>query len=282
MTARAPIDINAYQPSDLLESELEALALDGAYDPLAEDGADAPATLDDMRAAAPDEEDVLPYLGDPEANHAPEIVVDERPAAVRTAELFDRMKTRRRVLLGVLAQCAEPTEAHVLHARVEELQADQRSVFDGPAICGLLERAGAIEQVKDAAQEPKTVVVDGVEYLEPAGEIAVRYRITEAGSAQLASYQPAARLAEALEREAYYKPIYLRILQACAEEGGKSAKELGALVDTDPLLQEPRLWAAHFFNVLGECDALDWHGTWKATDLGLRAIEELELEGICA
>ena len=77
-----------------------------------------------------------------------------------------------------------------------------------------------------------------------------------------------------------YKPIYLRILKACTEEGGKSAKQLGDLVDSDPLLQEPRYWAAHFFNILGECDALSWKHNWFTTELGYKAIESLELEGV--
>jgi len=281
MPASKTIDANAYSIDDLLESQVEALVLQDELDALGQGGERA-ATLDEMRAAAPDEEDVMPYLGDANADHAPQVRVDDRPAAVRTAELFERMKPRRRVLQGVLALCAEPVDARDVHALVDELQANQRSVFDGPAICALLERAGAIEQVREEACGPKAVVVDGVEYLEPAAEAAVRYRTTEAGAAQLQAFCPDSRLAAALEEEALYKPIYLRILQACAEDGGKSARELGALVDADPLLQEPRLWAAHFFNILGECDALTWDGTWRATDLGLRAAQELERELACA
>lgn len=274
----APIDPNAYEPTD-------ELVLADDYNPLAgEDGAsaqDALTTLDAERQAAPDEEDVLPYLGNPDENHLPEVVIDDRPAEVRVAELFERMKPRRKILLGVLAFCAEPVTVDELNAQVAQLQKAQRSVFDGPALTALLERAGAIAKVEGAQeQQPQTVVVDGVEYLEPAAKVEVRYQTTEAGHAMLEADKPADRLAAVWERDAIYKPIYLRILKACGEEGGKSAKELGALVDSDPLLQEPRYWAARFFNILGECDALVWQGTWQTTDLGWRAIEELELEGI--
>lgn len=282
MTAPMTIDANAYRAEDLLDEQIEALVLEDEFDALAEEGDCVAASLDEMRAAAPDEEDVMPYLGDADADHAPQVKVDERPAAVRTAELFERMKPRRRVLQGVLALCAEPAAVADVHARVDELQANQRSVYDGAAICALLERAGAIEQVRAEAQEPKVVTVDGVEYLEPAPEAAVLYRTTEAGAAQLAADRPGDRLSCALENEAVYKPIYLQILQACSEEGGKSAKDLGALVDADPLLQQPRLWAAHFFNILGECDALTWDGTWKVTELGLQAAQDLAAELACA
>ena len=278
MTAPAPLNPNAFEATDDLVVEQDYNPLEGDDEAAATDAASA---LDAERAAAPDEEDVLPYLGNPDENHMPEIVVDDRPAEVRTAELFDRMKTRRKILLGVIARCVEPCDALAINACVDELQSAQRSVYDGPAMTALLERAGAIEKVEGTeAQEPKTVVVDGVEYLEPAEKVEVRYQATAAGRAMLEADKPADRLAEALEKDPAYKPIFLRILKACGEEGGKSAKQLGALVDSDPLLQEPRFWAAHFFNILGECDALSWDGTWKTTDLGWQAIERLELEGV--
>lgn len=274
------IDPTAYEPVD-------ELVVGQDYNPLAGDDAqpgmpsDPLAALNAEREAAPDEEDVLPYVGNPDENHLPETVMDDRPAEVRTAELFERMKPRRKVLLGVIDLCREPAEVPAVNERIDELQAAQRSVYDGPALTALLERAGAIERLQEAEpQEPKTVVVDGVEYLEPAEKITVRYQSTPAGLAMLQADRPAERLDAALEKDAIYKPIFLRILKACGEEGGKSAKELGALVDSDPLLQSPRFWAAHFFNILGECDALVWNGTWQTTELGWQTVEALELEGV--
>ncbi len=238
---------------------------------------------DAQRQEVPDEEEVLPYLGDPTEDHAPEAKVDDRPAQVRTAELFERMKTRRKVLLSILDLCREATLVEDVNARADELQSTSVSVYDGPALCNLLERAGAIEKISETqSQEPEVVMVDGVECLKPAERVVVRYKTTPAGIEQLQADKPMERLCAVLERDTVYKPIYLRILKACAEEGGKSARELGALVDSDPLLQEPRFWAAHFFNILGECDALAWAGTWATTELGHQAIEQLELEGIDA
>lgn len=286
MPAMNPIDPNAYDPTD--ESP-DALVAEADFDPLGEEDASVDCkgfampgagVAEAERAAAPDEEDVLPYLGNPDESHIPEVKVDDRPAETRIAELLSRMKTRRKVLLGVLALCAEPVCAADVYAKVDEMQVAQRSVFDGPALCALLERAGALEQLREEAHEPRVVEVDGVECLEPAGEVEVRFRTTPAGLAALEADRPADRLREVFERDAVYKPICLRILKACGEEGGKSAKELGELVDRDPLVQSPRFWAAHFFNILGECDALTWNRTWKTTDVGWRAIEELELGGV--
>lgn len=235
---------------------------------------------DEERMAAPDEEEVLPYLGDPEADHTPKRRVDDRPAEVRTADLFEKMPGRRKILLGVLDFCREAVEPELVYRKVDELQAEHRSVYDGPALCALLVRSGALEKVVEAAHEPKVVEVDGVSYMEPDGEVSVTYVTTQVGLDVLDADRPLERLREALQNEAVYKPIFLKILKACCEEGGKSAKELGVLVDDDPLLQNPRYWAAHFFNILGECDALSWNRTWQTTAVGLQAIEELELEGI--
>ncbi len=238
---------------------------------------------DAERQNAPAEEEVLPYLGDPDADHAPEIKVDERPAEVRTAELFNRMKTRRKVLLSILDMCREPALVEDVNAYADKLQANFRSVFDGPAMCNLLERSGALEKVGEAEdQKPEVVVVNGVECMQPAERVVVRYKTTPTGQAQLDADKPMERLNAVFDRDDIYKPIYLRILKACAEEGGKSAKQLGDLVDSDPLLQEPRYWAAHFFNILGECDALSWAHNWFTTELGYKAIEQLELEGVMA
>ena len=236
---------------------------------------------DAERENAPAEEEVLPYMGDPNEDHAPKIKVDDRPAQVRTAELFDRMKTRRKILLSLLDFCREPALVEDVNARADELQAACVSVFDGPAMCNLLERAGALEKVTETeAQAPEVVVVDGVECMRPAERVIVRYQTTQAGIEQLEADKPMERLNAIFDRDGIYKPIYLRILKACTEEGGKSAKQLGDLVDSDPLLQEPRYWAAHFFNILGECDALSWKHNWFTTELGYKAIESLELEGI--
>ncbi len=237
--------------------------------------------VDAERQAAPDEEDVLPYLGDPDEDHAPKVEEDARPASVRTTELFDRMKTRRKVLLAVLDLCREPALAEDVNALADKVQASSHSVFDGPAICNLLERSGALERVAETeAREPEVVVVDGVECLRPAERSVVRFKTTAAGIEQLDADKPMERLGQIFERDGVYKPIYLRILKACTEEGGKSAKQLGDLVDADPLLQEPRFWAARFFNILGECDALSWDHNWSTTELGYKAIETLELEGV--
>lgn len=276
------VDPNAYDPADDLVTEV-------AYDPF-----DAPDPVYDAeaiargesqegaerRAAIEAEEDFLPYVGDPDADHAPEKKVDERPAEVRTQELFDRMKPRRRVLLAILRLCAEPQEPEAVTELVDGMQKRSKSVYDGPALCILLERAGALERKQEEAAEPQTVVEDGVEYLEPAQPPKVYWVTTPAGQAMVDADKPMDRLHAKLASEAHYKPIYLRVLRACAIDDGCTAKQLGELVDHDPLVQKPRMFAGHFFGVLGEGEALTWDGTWRTTELGRALAAELEDEGV--
>ena len=283
MSTPNTIDPNAYDPSDdlVLEAEYDPLAAqDPAFDAAAAEAGESQEEAS-RRASVEAEEDFLPYLGDPDEDHAPEVVVDERPALVRTEELFARMKSRRRVLLAILRACDEPQDPAVLTALVDDLQRRDSSVYDAPALCSLLERSGALERHQEQASEPATVVgEDGVEYLQASEPPVVRWVRTEAGAAMVASDQPVERLRAKLDTEAHYKPICLRVLRACADGDGRTAKELGELVDHDPLVQKPRMFAAHFFNVLGECEALSWDGTWRTTELGLSVMEELELSGV--
>ena len=274
MTANA-IDPNAIDLTD-------DLVVEGEYDAIEDAGDGAEETFgltkEESDRAIEEGEDFQPYIGD--APEAVEEVVDDRPAEVRTAELFQRMKPRRKELLGILAICHDPIDADEAHRQGDELQKAHRSVYGGEALCKLLVKAGALDRLESEEQEAQVVVEDGVEYLKPAEKKTVQYCTTLVGQAMLDADKPADRLTEALEKEPQYKTIFLRILKACAEEGGKTAKQLGELVDHDPLLQEPRRWAAYFFGILGECDALAWDQVWTTTELGMQGIEALELEGV--
>ncbi|MBR2834174.1 MAG: hypothetical protein IKE43_00465 [Coriobacteriales bacterium] len=239
-------------------------------------------TKEDSDRAIEENEDFIPYIGDASEDHTPQVTEDTRPAHVRTAELFDRMKPRRRELMKILALCTEPVDAADVHKAGNAMQAAHRSVYDGEALCNLLVRAGALQKIESEDRAPEVVVEDGIEYLKPAGKKSVQYCTTPVGQAVLDDDKPKERLFAALEKEPEYKPIFLRILLACAEDGGKTAKQLGDLVDKDELLQSPRRWAAYFFNILHECDALTWNTTWTTTELGMQGIEALELEGVMA
>lgn len=207
-----------------------------------------------------------------------------KPPAERIEELFDRMRRQRHVLRAVLEACAAPMPTEEVRAAVAAVQERYRSIHTLENLLLLLEEAGALEQVDEqgapyawdaGAAEPVTVVIDGVECLEPAAPPQVFWHATEEGNAALAADDPLAPVAELFERETLYLPIYKRVLEMCSVEGGASMPDLGKAVDADPLVQKPRFYAAHFVDALEACDALAWAPAWTVTETGLAALDML-------
>ena len=195
-------------------------------------------------------------------------------------KLMQRMATRRSSLLGILDFCREPHGAAEVDACVAKLQAHNASVYDGAALCAMLQQAGALETVTeedetaDTDDEPQIEVVDGVEYLRPAKPAEKLWKTTEAGLAYFDSFDPKADLARLLADDAAYMDIYLRVLDMCADKGGTTTAALAAAIDKDPLVQSPRFFAQHFTERLEKAGAVEWDGAWKITDLGRSYLED--------
>ncbi len=252
------------------------LSLEDEYDPFA--GADDETEDEAEKMPDPEQEPdpFMPTFGDEGEAKAPVEKVDNRPAPERTADLLKRMHPRRKVLLGILDFCRNEQGAADVEIEVTRLQEHDGSVYDAASLCDLLETAGALERHGGEESEPETVVEDGIEYLQPVAASPVSWVTAEAGLGALEADRPMDRFHARMEEDAMYAPIYLKVLQTCSQEGGATAGQLGQAVDGDPLVQQPRLYAAYFFNNLAECDCLKWDGAWSITDLGRDAARELE------
>lgn len=263
------------------EFDFDAGALDYDYDPLADvvtDEDEAEEALGEFTGTP-----IASLAGTQEAA-APE-PVEEVPAAERIEKLFEKFNPRRRVLAGILRFVDTPQTTEALNAEVERLQKYDFSVYTAANYAELLEEAGAV--IKTTAegiamneapeQAPQVVEVDGVEFLKPAPWREVYWMATQDARDYLAKDDPAARFKELLQNDAYYFDIYLRILDKCAQEGGATTPELNAIVDDDPLVQKPRLYTAHFTELLERCEALRWEGAWKITEIG-QALLDGEVE----
>lgn len=202
---------------------------------------------------------------------------DDRPARECIEELFAELPMRRRVMLGLLNYCRGPRFVADVNAEYDRLQEHDFSVYSAGSMCELLRQAGALELLSTGReQEPDLVEIDGVKYWQPRETDPLQWETTEEGAAFADADDPAGRLHAKLATEAGYEPIYLRILNLCAREGGATAKELHDAVDGDQLVQDPRRYAPYFFNVLEKDGALEWTGThWTITGLGRDAREEL-------
>ena len=208
---------------------------------------------------------------------------DDRPAPVRIAELFERMQPHKQVLRAILKKCCgNPCAFAEVRSEIEALSEHHRSVYAPEGFCDLLERAGALQKVTAEGEpfpkenpEPRVVVEDGVEYLEPV-EMPELYFITTAdGEGALAADRPASKIEGLFEREERYLPVYKRILQMCAQEGGATMPAMDAAILNDPLVQEPRYYATRFVSNLESVDAVSWEPGWHITEAGLEGLQML-------
>lgn len=207
------------------------------------------------------------------------------PAAVESlSRLLIAMAPRRSVLLGLLACCETPQPLAVLEAEVERLQEFNKSVYGAASLCLTLEEAGGLERVTEDGElfaaldaEPAVIVDENGESRYEAPEMPpLFWRTTEAGRAVLAADDPVSDARAMLDAERGYLPIYARVLASCAEEGGRTTPQLGAEVDSDPLVQDPRLFAGHFIERLESVGCLAWRGSaWHTTELGRTMAEEI-------
>lgn len=256
------------------EFNLDFDEVDYDYDPLADTDADVS-----------EEDDPGDFTGTPIASliksdtAAPEPAAPacEQSARERIEALFEKFNPRRRVLEGILRFLDTPQSATALDAKVTELQTHDFSVYTATNYAALLEAAGAITKTDENGilfseapeQQPLIVEVDGVAFLKPAPWREVYWCATDDAREFLASNNPMERLKELLDRDAVYLSIYLRILDAASRDEGAKTPELNAIVDDDPLVQQPRLYTAHFTELLERCGALRWEGIWRTTEVGL-------------
>ncbi len=206
-----------------------------------------------------------------------------RPAEERTRELFAHMAPHRQVLLGVLREAIEPCSNEHMEDAIDELRSHKFSVYSPSNICTMLEAAGALERVTSDGTaydryvpKPDIKVVDGEEYWVPTNPPEVYWQTTEAGHAALERNNPEKRMIAQLEREAEFAHLYKRILSATSQEEGATMAQLSGLVDSDPVIAEPRrFFVQHFAEALERYECIAWRGrSWKSTSLGKRILNE--------
>lgn len=231
-------------------------------------------------------EDIVGFSGD--SNES--LFLDEDAQKLTTKErinnLLVKMAPRRRVLLDTIGYCSEPKQEAEVNEYIDQKQAHNQSVFSSASLCTILEKAGALAKVSadgtplaEAEVKPNTVVIDGVEYLEPQEPVAYLWKATEEGLAAVAADAPLESLRELFLADRRYLSLYRRILTLCNAERGATTAELREAVDNDALVQNPRLIAPYFTGRLEAFDALEWKKVWTTTPVGCAALDVLaELE----
>lgn len=193
--------------------------------------------------------------------------------------LFEQMGRHADILRDVLEFCKTSRTVREVDDHIAGLHSRNTSVYDGVALCAMLEKAGGLacealdQQDGQDACEPLTETVDGVEYLRPRKPAKRAWHTTQAGLDALGSYDPMGNLAALLKVEDDYLPIYLRILDMCSREGGATTTQLSQAVDDDPLVQSPRRFVQFFTEKLERAGAVAWSGSWKTTGAGVAYLD---------
>ena len=231
-------------------SDVDVFVIDDDFDPLADLSLDD-GERDDAEA------DYLPPIPDADKSVVPPVV--PLSAAERIENLLAGIPGQQFRLLHAVEFCTEPNTT---------------SVYGSAQVVQLLERDGALERIvdEDAAHAAAGDAADAL--AEDEGFISVtpappcRYRATQAGLDAVAAHVNEGLVAEKIEEDERYLPIFQRVLEMCAREGGCPTKELDQAVDGDPLCQEPRRFCGFFRGKLEETGAIEWRDAWTITDLG--------------
>lgn len=203
---------------------------------------------------------------------------------LRVADVFAAAPGSQRVLLAAMEACREPRTPDELDELMGALLSKNRSVSGPVELRALLEKYGALayqksdeelaaEQAREHGEEAD-LAIDADGNLVVAAPAPGRWVLTEEGRAFVDSDPQGSYALELLEREGHYAPVYLRLLEFVADEP-RTKPQIDHVIDADPLLQEPRMFAGHFVGELEKAGALEWDDAWRITEVGEALLRDL-------
>jgi hypothetical protein len=209
----------------------------------------------------------------------------------RIRALIAVMPGQRRVLTGIIDYCREPRTPAEVDEHTAGLQQANVSIYTPVLLRQHLQKAGAIVYLQASGQSGNSgeeadgrIGADGmasaasseepVEYLVVGKQDTGCWLSSAAALNIIDSINPALEIAAVLDDEPQYREIYLHILGFCAD-APRSKEQINALVDNDPLLQNPRRYSGYFIDRLDTCGALEWRPSWVATSAGIAYLSSL-------
>lgn len=261
-TEEATIDFNPLEPFSFEEEEEEVASV------LAE----GPFNLPNAEAIPQFQRDLISFSNSDQASE-------------RIEALFNQMPTLHHILFAILEACKTPCLSSELETTIEQLKEHHHCVYDPLTFCSLLERAGALQQtdkvgtpLADVVQEPLEIEHDGLLYWKAAPAPEVYWGLTEEGAAHLETYQPLKMIAACFENEPQYAGIFTTCLEMTGAEEGASMRDLGDVIDDEPVVQKPRRFAMYFIDKLEHAGAVEWKGQWRLTEAGRTYLENQNQE----
>ncbi len=232
---------------------------------------------------------------------------EPKSAAERLAKLVETMPGQAKMLTRILNFCNGPRSTEDVLANVARWQKLNFSVYEPAVLCGLLEKAGGLEHVNEdgtpyvqegpdgAVQEdqadsaakldsvdagdPAPVAVDEAEEedfdttcAEPAACRPSFWVTTQAGLELVKEHDPRSHVAQMLNDEAYYLPVYRELLERLAD-GPMTKKDIDVVVRANPITESPRRLGGYFVDRLERIEAIEWTGAWSITDIGRELLD---------
>jgi hypothetical protein len=188
----------------------------------------------------------------------------------KISTLMKNMGAYRHILVEILGFCEKPRSAEEIDVLLEPLLKHRKSVYTPIGFRDMLKKAGGLEYIVADPEDDEAISSPGsflVVKEKPDGV----WLTTPHAHQYLEEQTPQPALTQLLEDEPDLMPLFLRILEFCAEQG-RTASELASLVDDDPLVQNPRRMSGYFVAGLEDTKALSWEGVWATTALGLAAL----------
>lgn len=244
-------------------SDVDAFVIDDDFDPLADLSLDD-GERDDAEA------DYLPPIPDADKSVVPPVV--PLSPAERIEKLLAGIPGQQFRLLHAVAFCTEPKTMDEAVADLDAAYPTTTSVYSSAQVVQLLERDGALERIVDESAEDAAGATvpaeDEGDFISVTPAAPCRYRATRAGLDAIAAHVNESLVVEKIVEDERYLPIFQRVLEMTAREGGCPTKELDQAVDGDPLCQEPRRFCGFFRGKLEETGAIEWRDSWTITELG--------------
>lgn len=244
-------------------SDVDAFVIDDDFDPLADLSLDD-GERDDAEA------DYLPPIPDADKSVVPPVV--PLSPAERIEKLLAGIPGQQFRLLHAVAFCTESKTMDEAVADLDAAYPTTTSVYSSAQVVQLLERDGALERIVDESAEDAAGAAvpaeDEGDFISVTPAAPCRYRATRAGLDAIAAHVNESLVVEKIVEDERYLPIFQRVLEMTAREGGCPTKELDQAVDGDPLCQEPRRFCGFFRGKLEETGAIEWRDSWTITELG--------------
>ncbi len=177
-------------------------------------------------------------------------------AAVATiAQLFHAEPGCEAALYQLLVICQTEQPLTEVVRKVGALPVMKTALQTAQALVARMVQAGGIELV----EKQEAVIGANAERL-------LTYRTTKAGNQVIVRQSPSRRLLTLLLDDAKYRSIYELVLRTC--EVPKTKDEIEAVLNGNPLLEHPRLYASYFLETLEKAAGLEWNTKWQTTEAG--------------